>query len=99
MNLVNTLCLSHLICFDALLPVAGKASPMSIIFAESFINQDLCFKILCLLCFMLPAGRLQFMTTLLSSVGFYFHVLVDLCFNVSFPHIFSVLHPYSIETS
>ncbi len=39
------------------------------------------------------------MTTDLSSLHSNFHVLVVFCFNVSFPHIFSVLHPNSIETS
>jgi hypothetical protein len=39
------------------------------------------------------------MTTDLSLLDFDFHVSVDFGFNDSFPHIFSVLHLNSIETS
>jgi hypothetical protein len=48
---------------------------------------------------MLSACRLEFMIYHLSSLDFDFHVSVEFGFNVLFPHIFSVLHCNSIETS
>ena len=39
------------------------------------------------------------MKTHVSLLDFNFHVLVDFGFNVSFPHIFLVLHPNCIEVS
>ena len=68
-------------------------------FAEIFIKRRFCSKKLCLLCCMLSACRLQFMIYHLSSLGFDFHVPIDFGFNVLFPHIFSVLHCNSVETS
>ncbi len=68
-------------------------------FTKKNIKQGFCSKILCLLCFMLSTCRFQFMTAHLFSCHFDFHVLVDFGFNISFPHIFSVLHPNSIKTS
>jgi hypothetical protein len=34
----------------------------------------------------------------LSSLGFDFHIPIDFGLNVLFPHIFSVLHRYDVET-
>ena len=68
-------------------------------FAEIFIKSWFCSKKLCLLRCMLSACRLEFMIYHLSSLDFDFHMSVDFGFNVLFPHIFSVLHCTSIETS
>jgi hypothetical protein len=38
------------------------------------------------------------MISLVSSLAFDFHIPVDFGLNVLFPHIFSALHRYSIET-
>ncbi len=45
------------------------------------------------------ACRLEFMICSLSSISFNFYLPVDFGFFVLFPHIFSVLYHYRIETS
>ncbi len=98
MKRINTLCLSHLCWYQRL---AGnlKASPMGDTFSLKFLLIEHSVRKYCLLWFMPPEFGLSFMKTQLSSLDFDFHVSVDFCFNVSFPHISSVLHPSSIETS
>ena len=54
---------------------------------------------MCLLCCILSVYRLQIMLCCLSSLGINFHTPVDFGSNVLFPHIFSVLHHISTETS
>ena len=68
-------------------------------FAEIFIKRRFFSKKLCLLCCILSVYRLQNMICHLSSLGSDFHIPVDFGSNVLFPHIFSVLHCNSIETS
>ena len=54
---------------------------------------------MCLLCCILSVYGLQIMMYNSSSLDFDFHISVDFGLNVLFPHIFSVLHRNSIETS
>ena len=68
-------------------------------FAEIFIKRRFCFKKLCLLCWILSVHRLQILIYHLYSLGIDFLIPVDFGLNVLFPHIFSVLHHNSIETS
>jgi len=68
-------------------------------FTENFIKRRFCIKKLCLLCWILSVHRLQSLIYHLSSLGIDFHIPVDFGLNVLFPHIFSVLHRNSIETS
>ncbi len=86
---------SHLFCYQCL---AGKATQWAILFRRNFIKQWFCSKLLCLLCCMLPACRLEPMISTLSSIGFNFQLPVDFRFNVCFHHAFSVLHHNSMET-
>ena len=68
-------------------------------FAEMFIKRWFYSEKLCLLCCILSVYRLQIMIYFLSSLDFDFHIPVDFGLNVLFPHISSVLHWNSMETS
>ena len=65
---------------------------------EMFIKTWFCSKKMCLHCCMLSWYWLEFMIYHVSSLGFDFYIPIDFGLNVLFPHIFSALHRYSIET-
>ncbi len=79
----------------ALLPMpCWKSKPnWQHLFNELLIKRWFCSKLLCLLYWMLSACSLQFIITTYP----YFHASVD--FDVSFSHIFLVLHQNSIGSS
>jgi hypothetical protein len=68
-------------------------------FAKIFIKRRFCSKKLCLHCCIQSVCRLQNIICHSSSLDFDFQIPVDIGLNVLFPHILSVLHHNSIETS
>ncbi len=89
MKLIITLFLSHVVCYQRL---AGRQSQWATPFAKMIIKRWFCSKLLCLLCCMLPACRLELMVHSTSSIGFNFQLHAGFGCDGLFPHNFSVLH-------
>ena len=77
----------------------GRQTQWATLFRRNFIKRWFCSKWSCLLCFVLPACRLELMLSSLSSIDFNFQLPVDFEFNVFLSFSFPVLHHNSMETS